>query len=179
MSYVHCDQCRRAFNYLGGASGQGCPRCAENTAAARGVALAPQPQPQPQLPTLAELALAMATAINTASAAELVEAQLQLRDEGPRARKSPNLGNRAVAEALAHARYHQTKVTEIAPVASLASWTRAIVIATIEAATLRLVAQVEQARNARVGNRFANVVDLFPAPARLDAAKRWVAKLAA
>ena len=175
MSYVHCDQCRRAFNYVGGVNGKGCPGCASKTTAVVNVVVAPPPRSS----TLAELAVAMAQAINTASAEELADAQLLLRDLAPMLRNAPNLGNRAVCEALAHARHGQNLRVVTAPAASLASWTRAIVIATIEAATLRLVAQVEQARNARPGNRFANVVDLFPAPARLDAAKRWVAKLAA
>ena len=175
MSYVHCDQCRRAFNFSGGASSQGCPRCAGNKVAVTSVALPSQQQPA----TLGELALAMATALNTATAAELIEAQLLMRDAAPAARTAPDLGNRAIIEALAHARHGRKHVAVVVPGASLASWTRAIVIATIEAATLRLIAQVEQARNARPGNRFANVVDLFPAAGRLDAAKRWVAKLAA
>lgn len=175
MSYVHCDQCRRAFNYVGGVNGKGCPGCANTTTASAQVAIAAQQRGA----TLAELAVAMAQAINTASAEELAAAQLQLREVTPLLRNAPDLGNRAVCEALAHARHGQTQRVTAAPATSLASWTRAIVIATIEAATLRLVAQVEQARNARPGNRFANVVDLFPAPARLDAAKRWVAKLAA
>lgn len=175
MSYVHCDQCRRAFNYVGGVSGKGCPACTSASTPAVSVVLATQPRSS----TLAELALALASAINAASAEELADAQLHLRDAAPSLRTAPNLGNRAVCEALAHARHRQHLATAATSTASLASWTRAIVIATIEAATLRLVAQVEQARNARPGNRFANVVDLFPAPARLDAAKRWVAKLAA
>ena len=182
MSYVHCDQCRRAFNYSGGANGQGCPRCAGGTATVRSVALAPQPPPHPQALTLTELALAMATAINSATPAALADAQLMLRDAATPYRNTPDLGNRAVCEALAHARHGRATVAAVTAVtapASLASWTRAIVIATIEAATLRLVARMEQARNARTGNRFANVVDLFPTPARLNAAKRWVTKLAA
>ena len=121
----------------------------------------------------------MASALNTASAEALADAQLLLRDAAPTLRNTPDRGNRAVCEALAYARHRQNHSVATSPTASLASWTRAIIIATIEAATLRLVAQVENARNARPGNRFANVVDLFPAPARLDAAKRWVAKLAA
>ncbi len=175
MSYVHCDQCRRAFNYVGGVNSQGCPGCASATTVVVNMVMAPPPRSS----TLAELAVAMAQAINTASVEELADAQLRLRSLAPILHNAPSLGNRAMCEALAHARRSQNQRAAAAPAASLASWTRALVIATIEAATLRLVAQVEHARNARPGNRFANVVDLLPAPARLDAAKRWVAKLAA
>lgn len=169
MSYVHCDQCRRAFDF---SRTTACPRCAAQAVATQGPALAPRAP----APTIASLALALAQAIDAASPSELAQAQLALRDATPMVRNDITKGQRAVAEALAVAR-HQT-VGAPAATGWLAALTRSIVIATIEAATLRLVEQVELARSA-TATRTDNVVDLFPASARLEAAKRWVADLAA
>lgn len=132
--------------------------------------------PRAPAPTIAALAQALAQAIDAASPAELAQAQLALRDATPMVRNDITKGQRAVAEALAVAR-HQAAATP-AVTGWLATWTRSIIIATIEAATLRLVEQVELARSTSA-TRSDNVVDLFPASARLEAAKRWVADLAA
>jgi hypothetical protein len=165
MSYVHCDQCQRAFDY---ARSQGCPRCARADE---------QNGQRPATSTLASIALQFAHAITIATPDQLIEAQVALRDAAPINRAELNRGIGLVADTIASARQlcERPRTTSI----SLASWTHTIVLATLEAATLQFVAHVEQARRAAVENRFNNVVDLFTAPARLEAAKRWVASLAA
>jgi hypothetical protein len=179
MSYVHCHLCQRAFDV---AKHNGCPICVSARSAATsafvGISQNSRLPNHPAEPfdavprSLAAIASEFSIALAAATTDELADLQANMRD------------HHAVAEALAVARRrteHENKANELR-CNPFVDFARSVIVATLEAATLRLVHQVEQARGnleTHRGANTSNVVDLYPTAARLDAAKRWVTALAA
>jgi hypothetical protein len=153
MSYAHCHLCQHAFDL---SKHRGCPGCGVTP-----VAEAPPIESVPR--TLAMIASEFAAALQVASAAELADVQADMREHA------------AVAEAIAMTR-KRIEETAHAIEPKVTTFARGLIIATIEAATMRLVAHARDAGNSQPKS---NVVDLYPSNARLEAAQRWVAQLAA